>query len=254
MKRTVAIWGLIGLGVALPASLALTSVLSPQFSVLASLAFLALGVALAADRETDQKEAGVKLFPVPTNTVIFKGGLVAINSGGFAAPAADTASFRVVGVAMENANNNPGANGAKSVRVVSGRLHRFAATSITQAMVGTVMYVVDDQTFDDGLGTNAVKAGQLAEFVSTTEGWLFIPEGGVGRGTADADADATYSANETTLINALKARLNDSLHFLPWLLLGGGLLGLLAQSSVISHQLSLIGLITDHRSLITLLS
>lgn len=163
--------------------------------------------ALTTDRETQQKEAGVKSFPVAA-VKIFKGSLVGINASGFAAPAADTANFRVVGVAREFVDNTGGAAGDLSIRVVSGRYYRFAASSITQAMVGQTMYVVDDQTFDDAIGTNAIPAGVLVEFISATEGWLYIPEEGMGIGTALANAGGTYTAAEQSLINELKSRLN----------------------------------------------
>ena len=196
-------------------------------AALLSLLFVGLGTALAADRETPAKGQGEKSYPVGTNVVIYKGSLVCINAAGYAAPAAQSASFRVVGVAAENGNNNPGANGAISVRVVSGRHFRFAASSITQAMVGQIMYVVDDQTVDDAIGAQAVKAGILTEFLSVTEGWIFIPDGGIGEGAVLADAGATYTSAEQNLINQLKARLNTYLHVWALLLLGGGLLAVM---------------------------
>lgn len=163
--------------------------------------------ALTKDRETESKEPIFRAYPMAA-VKIFKGSLVAINAAGFVAPAADTANFRVVGVADELVDNSAGAAGDKKIRVIHGRAFRFAATAITQAMVGQTMYVVDDQTVDDAIGTNAIQAGVLVEFISATEGWIFIPQGGMGIGTALADADLTYSQNEVDLINQLKARLN----------------------------------------------
>lgn len=164
--------------------------------------------ALTKDRETQQKHAGVKSYPVAAATKIFKGSMVAINATGFAVPAADTANLRVAGVAYEQIDNSAGADGDLSIRVHVGRYFRFAASSITQAMVGQTMYVVDDQTFDEAIGTNANQAGILVEFVSATEGWIYIPEEGMGIGTALANAGATYTASEQSLINELKSRLN----------------------------------------------
>jgi len=170
--------------------------------------FMPFGMAaLAADRITEKKVPGVVAYPVGASTKIFNGSIVALNSGGFAVPAADTAAFKVVGIANHQADNSAGADGDILVKVDAPIVGRFAATSITQAMVGTTMYVVDDQTFDDVVGTNGIKAGKLVRFISTTEGEIFIP-GPLGAGVVDADADATYSANETTLINALKTAIN----------------------------------------------
>ena len=162
--------------------------------------------ALAADRQTEMKERGVKWYPVAASTLIYDGAMVAINSGGYAIPAADAASLKVVGIAENRADNSSGSNGDIKVTVRAPIIGRFAATSITQAMVGQMMYVVDDQTFDDAAGTNGVKAGKLVEFISTTEGWILVREAGVGAVTADADA--TYGQAEADLLNEVKGIVN----------------------------------------------
>lgn len=132
--------------------------------------------ALTADRNTVSKEIKLKSYPVAASEVIYKGGMVVINASGYLAMASDTSGVsRVVGVADEQVDNSSGSNGDKSARVVSGRAFKFAASSITQGMLGTTMYVVDDNTFDDAAGaTNEIMAGVLVEFVSTTEGWIYI--------------------------------------------------------------------------------
>ena len=164
--------------------------------------------ALSADRITKKKSTGLKSYPIKTATKIYAGSLTAVDGNGFALPAADAANLKVVGVAATTVDNT-GADGALSINVESGMLAEFSASSITQAMVGKVMYVVDDQTFDDALGTNGVKAGKLAEYVSTTKGWLEIQPTGLG--VVVADADATYGQPEADLINDLKLKVNTLL-------------------------------------------
>jgi len=155
--------------------------------------------ALAADRNTQSREATLKSYPVEAGEKIYKGALVTIDDDGYLMPGQDVANHRCVGVADENVDNTGGADGAKSCRVMSGRAFRFAATSITQAMLGDVMYIVDDQTFDDAAGvTNEVPCGRLIEFISTTEGWIFIPTGPLRKAGL---TDSTYSANEQALID-----------------------------------------------------
>ena len=163
-------------------------------------------MALSADRITKTKDPKLKSYPVKTATTIYAGSIVAVDGNGFALPAADAANLKVVGVAQKQVVN-AGADGALSVNVETDILAEFAASSITQAMVGKVMYVVDDQTFDDAKGTNGVKAGRLAEFISTTKGYLHIQP--AGPGCVVADADATYGQPEADLINDLKAKVND---------------------------------------------
>jgi len=153
--------------------------------------------ALTVDRNTQSREANLKEYPVAASK-IFKGSIVALNDAGFAKAAADAANDRVIGVADEFVDNSAGAAGDKKIRVVSGRAFKFAATAITQALVGDVMYVVDDQTFDDAKGTNGVPCGRLIDFVSTTEGWIYIPSGGLRKAGI---ADVTFSANEVAMLD-----------------------------------------------------
>ncbi|MGQ9687283.1 MAG: hypothetical protein ACUVXF_00625 [Desulfobaccales bacterium] len=131
--------------------------------------------ALTKDRATPYRE-GIEIeFPVAANTKIFSGSLVSANSNGYAVPAADTAGHKFLGVALEQADNSAGANGAKKVRVRRAGVFEFDALSITQAMVGAAMYVVDDHTVDDYSGpTNDIRVGILVKYVSDTKGWVDI--------------------------------------------------------------------------------
>jgi len=55
-------------------------------------------------------------------------------------------------------------------------------------MLGEMMYVVDDQTVDDAVGTNAIKAGTLVDYESATSGWIQLPKGSLGQGVVKPDA------------------------------------------------------------------
>ncbi|MBM4285817.1 MAG: hypothetical protein FJ128_11310 [Deltaproteobacteria bacterium] len=130
---------------------------------------------LTQDRATPYRD-GVEIdFPVAGNTKIYAGSLVCLNTSGYAAPAADTASFKFAGVALAQVDNTGGANGAKKVRLRRTGVFQFEAASITQAMMGDAMYVVDDHTFDDAAGpTNDVRVGVLVKYESATKGWIDI--------------------------------------------------------------------------------
>ena len=70
--------------------------------------------ALAKDRNTHRRE-GVELeYPVAADTVIYGGGMVALNTSGYAVPGADTANFKFVGVAVDRADNTGGDAGEMS--------------------------------------------------------------------------------------------------------------------------------------------
>jgi hypothetical protein len=170
-----------------------------------SLPFL-FGAALSTDRVTETKQRGAKSYPVKAATKIYAGAMVCVDGNGWALPAADAANLKMVGVATKQVDNSAGANGDLQVPVESPIVARYSASSITQAMVGTMMYVVDDNTFDDALGTNGIKAGRLVEFISATEGWIEIRES--GQGSVLANAGGTYTAAEQSLINDLKTKVN----------------------------------------------
>jgi hypothetical protein len=131
--------------------------------------------ALTRDRATSYRE-GIELdFPVAASTKLYAGSLVCVNADGYAVPAADTSGYIFVGVALEQVDNSAGANGAKNVRIRREGVFEFDAASISQAMVGSPMYAVDDHTFDDAAGpTNDIKVGVLVKYGSATKGWLDI--------------------------------------------------------------------------------
>jgi hypothetical protein len=131
--------------------------------------------ALTKDRATPYRD-GIEIdFPVAGNIKIYSGSLMCANSTGYAVPAADTAGLKFVGVALEQADNTGGANGAKTVRLRRTGVFEFDAASITQAMVGTAMYIVDDHTMDDASGpTNDIRIGVLVKYVADTIGWVDI--------------------------------------------------------------------------------
>ncbi len=131
--------------------------------------------ALTRDRATSYREGIEVEFPVAAATKIYAGSMVCVNDAGFAVPAADVSGYRFAGVALEQADNGTGANGALLVRLRRTGVFEFDAAALAQARVGDDMYAVDDQTFADTAGvTNHIKVGALAKYVSTTKGWIDI--------------------------------------------------------------------------------
>jgi len=164
-------------------------------------------VALAADRLTEMHPDGVvkvRRYDAATGAAFFKGGLVCTNASGLLVPAVDTAAFSVVGVFIDPAVASAAAGSAFDV--LTG-IFRLVATSITAATIQQNMFLVDDQTFDEAINTNGVKAGWLYRVESATDGWLVVGETR-GVGAVVADADGTYSSNEQDLLNELKTIVN----------------------------------------------
>jgi predicted RecA/RadA family phage recombinase len=131
--------------------------------------------ALTKDRATPYRD-GIEIeFPVAANSKIYSGSLVCAGTHGYAVPATDSPGLRFLGVALEQVDNTGGSHGAKTVRLRRTGVFEFDALSITQAMVGTSMYVVDDHTVDDAAGpTYDIRVGVLAKFISETKGWIDI--------------------------------------------------------------------------------
>ena len=130
---------------------------------------------LSADRETSRKVGGIKSYLMGTD-IIYKGGMVGIIPAGLAMAmpvAASAIGYVFAGVALEKVDDSAGA-GTKYVRVYTEGEFLFDATSITQAMTGQNMYLVDDNIFDDEPGSEQIVVGNLVEYVSATSGWIDI--------------------------------------------------------------------------------
>jgi hypothetical protein len=102
------------------------------------------------------------------SSTIYAGGLVCVDTNGTAVAAADTSGYLFVGIADEQVTS--AASGNYYIRVRNGDV-TLPATSIAQGHVGDIMYVVDDNEFDDSAGViNNVVCGVLVRYISATEG------------------------------------------------------------------------------------
>jgi hypothetical protein len=170
---------------------------------------LPVGLALTADRSTQYKEGVEVYYPVAATTKIFSGGMVCLNATGFAVPAADTVNFTFVGVARQYVDNSLGGDGDKTVIVRRKGLFLFKATSINQAAVGKIMYIKDDETFDE-TSSQLIVAGRLVEWVTNNMGWLDIDcaiftGATFGASTVSiADAGAYFPAATDTVEEAIQ--------------------------------------------------
>lgn len=158
--------------------------------------------ALAADKLT-QKRDGVKIgVPVAATTTIYNGAFCCVNAAGYLVPGADTAGLIFQGVAEGQVDNNPGNAGDLTAIVQRRGLFRATfATAITQANVGDQVFLADDQTVDlAGNLTNDIFCGILAEFISTTEGWIDI-EPAIKADSVDAHIADTSGAHAASAIS-----------------------------------------------------
>lgn len=110
--------------------------------------------------------------PVKATSQIWKGGIVGCGTDGFAVAGVKDANVKVLGIAMESVLGGS-TDGAEYVTVECGREYLFAASSITQAMLGQAMKIIDDNTVDETEADSAT-VGSLTEFVTTTSGWVYV--------------------------------------------------------------------------------
>ncbi len=133
--------------------------------------------ALVADRNTPVRANADFGFPVLAATKLFAGSLVCLNAAGFATKGAVATTLKAVGVAQENVDNTNGASGDIKVRVKRG-LHRLAnsaaADLIAMTEVGTLCYIVDDQTVAKTNGGATRSAAGTVRDVDADGVWVEI--------------------------------------------------------------------------------
>lgn len=130
--------------------------------------------ALAAARYTKSKNLGPKKRYLCGVDIIYAGGMVMIDSAGYAMPAAAaSANTGVVGVATATVDNSGGSAGDEAVVVQEGWF-LFAATTIAQTSINLPVFAEDDQTVDETQGANEPIAGILREVVSSSSCWVEI--------------------------------------------------------------------------------
>lgn len=143
--------------------------------------------ALTASRDTKERAGSVINFPVAASNKVYVGSLVALNSGGYAVPAADTAGLRVIGrcegsppgitgtIPGSDVDNSGGSNGALTVDVKRG-VFEFNNGASGEALgvgdVGKLCFALDDNTVGKAGGTNKIVAGRFLGLSSAGYAWV----------------------------------------------------------------------------------
>jgi len=120
--------------------------------------------ALTEARDTPMRYGETISIGVYTNTRIWAGSMVALNSSGYAVPAADTSGYIVIGRADETVDNrygqdDAGDSGTLTIEVTRGVFRWANLTGITDADIGSFVYVEDDQSVDDDAPSQSIIAG-----------------------------------------------------------------------------------------------
>lgn len=102
--------------------------------------------------------------------VIYKGAGLARNATGYVVPATDAAAVKFIGFSEEKVDNSAGANGAKTVKYITGitATMKNAGGAIVQASKHTLCYVSDDESVTTAaVAVNDVIVGTVTKFSAT---------------------------------------------------------------------------------------
>lgn len=141
--------------------------------------------ALSAARNTMKYNDGpapdIISVPVAASTRIYQGGLVGLDANGRAVSGTSVATARVIGRAIEDADNSSGSAGAINVRVEQGVFwyaNSSSTDAITAADVGRYCWAVDDATVARSSSNGARNRAGVVIRVDSTDGvavWVGAP-------------------------------------------------------------------------------
>jgi hypothetical protein len=116
---------------------------------------------------TPERPGLITRLLLAASALIYQGVLVAVNSAGNAVKASDTAGLRVMGMALDTADNTDGAAGDLGVDVKQGifLFDNSAGAAVDADDVGKLCYVEDDHTVAES-STHKVIAGRVVEVES----------------------------------------------------------------------------------------
>ena len=129
-------------------------------------------MALSADRNTAMQDGELVSLPVAAATILYAGGIGAVNAAGDVVPASDAAGLKVVGRIEEYVDNSGGAAGDKAVVLRRGRAFWYknsATNAVAKANLHglTALYIEDDETISTATGTNSITISKALQVDAT---------------------------------------------------------------------------------------
>lgn len=172
-----------------------------QICVTALLALLCFGLAaahgaaLTEERTTAERGGKVFALTVASNVVIYKGGIVSKDASGNAIPAADTTGTTVIGCAPKTVDNRAAAYHASKTIAIENGVFGWAHTGFTDADIGQLAYVLDDQTVTPATNvTYDIVAGVILDVDGDT---CWVDTGNIPRQGAQSVASLAVSGAAT---------------------------------------------------------
>jgi hypothetical protein len=137
-------------------------------------------MAVTANQIVKKQDGERRSYPVEASINIYEGTLVFINAAGYATNVTATGVNGFAGVAVTQADNSSGAQGAIECEVYTEGDFELTGTGFAQTDVGMPVYADDNYACVVSLGATSVRIGKVARYVSSTKHIVAIQPSGVG--------------------------------------------------------------------------
>ncbi|MBX9268756.1 hypothetical protein [Chromobacterium violaceum] len=131
--------------------------------------------ATTQDRNTPYRHGELIVAPVAAGVKIPAGTIVCASTAGFAVPGATASTLAYLGMADAAVDNSAGADGATGVPIRRGVAFKWANDSgdpVTQASLGRVCYIVDNQTVAKSNGGNTRSPAGIVVGIDADGVWV----------------------------------------------------------------------------------
>lgn len=137
-------------------------------------------MAVTANQLIKKQDGCKRSYPVEESTRIYQGTLVYINAAGYACDVTATGVNAFAGIAVAEADNTSGADGAIEVEVWTEGDFELTGTGFAQTDVGMPIYADDNYACVLSLGSTSVRIGTIVRYVSSTKHIVSIKPSRVG--------------------------------------------------------------------------
>lgn len=137
-------------------------------------------MAVTANQIVKRQDGCRRSYPVEEATHIYEGTLVFGNAAGYACDVTATGVNAFLGVAVKEADNSGGADGAIEVEVWAEGDFELTGSSLAQTDVGMPAYADDNYAVVNALGATSVRIGKFIRYVSATKAVVSIQPSNVG--------------------------------------------------------------------------
>lgn len=131
-------------------------------------------MAVTANQLIKKQDGCKRSYPVEESTRIYQGTLVFLNAAGYACDVTATGVNAFIGIAVAEADNTSGADGAIEVEVWTEGDFELTLTGGAQAEVGSPVYADDNYALVVALGATSVRVGRIVRHVSSTKAIVAI--------------------------------------------------------------------------------